>query len=114
MAKHSNDRLQGTLDLLVLKTLAARGAMHGYGITIEIQKISREALRVEEGSLYPVQCRIERPLFHSQRLARDLLDLDRDSVPVHRAPGRQRLQHQKIERSLQPVVGMLRHRQLGE
>src|SRR6185295_16730495 len=51
--KHSNDRLQGTLDLLVLKTLAARGAMHGYGITLEIQKISREALRVEEGSLYP-------------------------------------------------------------
>lgn len=51
--KHNNDRLQGTLDLLVLKTLAARGRMHGYGITLHIQNISNEALRVEEGSLYP-------------------------------------------------------------
>ena len=53
MSRHSNDRLQGTLDLLVLKTLASRGLMHGYGITLHIQQISNEALRVEEGSLYP-------------------------------------------------------------
>lgn len=53
MGKHNNDRLQGTLDLLVLKTLAARGTMHGYGITVHIGKISEEILRVEEGSLYP-------------------------------------------------------------
>ncbi len=53
MPKHSNDRLQGTLDLLVLKTLAVRGAMHGYGVTLHIQQISDDALRVEEGSLYP-------------------------------------------------------------
>ncbi|MBV8906115.1 MAG: PadR family transcriptional regulator [Acidobacteriia bacterium] len=53
MPKHSNDRLQGTLDLLVLKTLAIRGSMHGYGITLHIQQISEDALRVEEGSLYP-------------------------------------------------------------
>ena len=53
MSRHSNDRLQGTLDLLVLKTLASRGLMHGYGITLHIQQISKEALRVEEGSLYP-------------------------------------------------------------
>jgi PadR family transcriptional regulator PadR len=51
--KHSNDRLQGTLDLLVLKTLASLGKMHGYGITLHIQQISKETLRVEEGSLYP-------------------------------------------------------------
>jgi transcriptional regulator len=48
----SNDVLQGTLTLLVLKTLA-RGSMHGYGITLHIQMLSKEALRVEEGSLYP-------------------------------------------------------------
>jgi PadR family transcriptional regulator, regulatory protein PadR len=48
-----NDRLQGTLDLLVLKTLALLGRMHGYGITLHIQQISQEALRIEEGSLYP-------------------------------------------------------------
>lgn len=53
MSKHPNDRLQGTLDLLVLKSLAARGPMHGYGITVHIQSIAGEALRVEEGSLYP-------------------------------------------------------------
>jgi len=53
MPKHTNDRLQGTLDLLVLKTLASRGPMHGYGITLHIEQISQEILRLEEGSLYP-------------------------------------------------------------
>src|SRR5438132_983475 len=53
MRKHSNDRLQGTLDLLVLKTLAARGPMHGYGITLHIERVSENLLRLEEGSLYP-------------------------------------------------------------
>lgn len=53
------DQLQGTLDLLVLKTLAARGPLHGYGIATHIQQISDEALRVEEGSLYPALHRIE-------------------------------------------------------
>ena len=52
MPKHTNDRLQGTLDLLVLKTLAAQGPMHGYGITLHIERISK-VLRLEEGSLYP-------------------------------------------------------------
>jgi transcriptional regulator len=53
------DQLQGTLDLLVLKTLAALGPLHGYGIATHIQQISNEALRVEEGSLYPALHRIE-------------------------------------------------------
>jgi PadR family transcriptional regulator PadR len=53
MPKHTNDRLQGTLDLLVLKTLASRGPMHGYAITLHIEQISQEILRLEEGSLYP-------------------------------------------------------------
>ena len=53
MGKHSNDRLQGTVDLLVLKTLASRGRMHGYGITLHIEQVSEEILRLEEGSLYP-------------------------------------------------------------
>ena len=52
-AKHSNDRLQGTLDLLVLKILAARGKLHGYSITTHIKNISEDTLRIEEGSLYP-------------------------------------------------------------
>jgi transcriptional regulator len=53
MRKHTNDRLQGTLDLLVLKTLASRGPLHGYGITVHIEQVSDEILRLEEGSLYP-------------------------------------------------------------
>ena len=54
-----SDVLQGTLVLLVLKTLAARGRLHGYAITAHIQAASRELLRVEEGSLYPALHRME-------------------------------------------------------
>ena len=45
--------LQGTLDLLVLKTLSQMGELHGYGIVLHIQRASEELLSVEEGSLYP-------------------------------------------------------------
>jgi transcriptional regulator len=58
MAKVKKDALQGTLDLLILKTLS-RGAMHGYGIAVHIMQVSEESLRVEEGSLYPALHRIE-------------------------------------------------------
>jgi transcriptional regulator len=58
MLKPKNDLLQGTLALLVLKTLA-RGPMHGYGITLHIQLVSEDILRVEEGSLYPALHRME-------------------------------------------------------
>ena len=58
MGKGSRDVLQGTLDLLVLKTLV-REPMHGYGIAVHIQQVSGEVLRVEEGSLYPALHRIE-------------------------------------------------------
>ena len=54
----SNDVLQGTLDLLILRTLKS-GALHGYGITGHIQRVSEDALRVEEGSLYPALHRLE-------------------------------------------------------
>jgi len=53
MASRKNDILQGTLVLLVLKTLEAQGRMHGYAITSHIQRVSADLLRVEEGSLYP-------------------------------------------------------------
>jgi PadR family transcriptional regulator PadR len=58
MPKPKNDLLQGTLALLVLKTLA-RGPLHGYGITLHIQMVSNDILRVEEGSLYPALHRME-------------------------------------------------------
>src|SRR6202162_3316601 len=53
------DLLQGTLDLLILKTLAGLGAMHGWGIAPRIQQVSREALQVQQGSLYPALHRLE-------------------------------------------------------
>ena len=51
--------LQGTLDLLVLKTLSQMGELHGYGIVLHIQRASEELLSVEEGSLYPALHRME-------------------------------------------------------
>ena len=59
MPKTKNDILQGTLYLLVLKTLGSRGQMHGYAITAHIQQTSADLLRVEEGSLYPALHRME-------------------------------------------------------
>jgi PadR family transcriptional regulator, regulatory protein PadR len=59
LPKSNNDVLQGTLDLLILKSLAQLGSMHGFGILSHIQRASEEFLRVEEGSLYPALHRIE-------------------------------------------------------
>ena len=58
MAVRQIDLLQGTLDLLVLKTLSI-GANHGYGIAMRIHQLSDDDLRVEEGSIYPALYRME-------------------------------------------------------
>jgi PadR family transcriptional regulator PadR len=58
MVKTRNDNLQGSLALLILKSLEQE-SMHGWGITLHIEKISNEVLRVEEGSLYPALHRME-------------------------------------------------------
>jgi transcriptional regulator len=59
MEETNKDRLHGTLDLLVLKTLTL-GPRHGYGIARWLEETSSEAIRVEEGSLYPALYRMER------------------------------------------------------
>ena len=59
MSKSKNDILQGTLALLILKTLSTQRRMHGYAMTNHIQRVSNELLRVEEGSLYPALHRME-------------------------------------------------------
>jgi PadR family transcriptional regulator, regulatory protein PadR len=59
MPPQKNDILQGTLVLLVLRTLASNTRMHGYAITTHIQRVSADMLRVEEGSLYPALHRME-------------------------------------------------------
>ncbi|HUO29673.1 MAG TPA: PadR family transcriptional regulator [Bryobacteraceae bacterium] len=59
MPKSRNDKLQGTLTLLVLRTLETRGPLHGYGLCEHIRQVSGDLLEVEEGSLYPALHRIE-------------------------------------------------------
>ena len=51
--------LQGTLDLLVLKTLETMGQMHGFGIAQRIQQVSEDVLRLNQGTLYPALLRLE-------------------------------------------------------
>ena len=58
MPKHKNDRLQGTLDLLILKILARAGPQHGYAIAQRIHQATDDSLRIEEGSLYPALLRM--------------------------------------------------------
>jgi transcriptional regulator len=53
-----SDLLQGTLDLLILRTLAT-GPMHGWGISLRIQQLSGDVLQVNQGSLYPALHRLE-------------------------------------------------------
>jgi transcriptional regulator len=59
MPDYRSELLQGTLDLLILRTLDANDAMHGWGIAQRIQLLSREALAVNQGSLYPALHRLE-------------------------------------------------------
>jgi PadR family transcriptional regulator PadR len=51
--------LQGTLDLIVLKTLHAMGPLHGYGIAMRIQQVSEDLLKLNQGTLYPALLRLE-------------------------------------------------------
>jgi len=58
MTKHKTDLLQGTLDLLVLKTLQS-GPTHGWDIAQRIRQVSRDVLQINQGSLYPALHRLE-------------------------------------------------------
>jgi PadR family transcriptional regulator, regulatory protein PadR len=59
MPSPKSEVLQGTLDLLVLKTLDSMGAMHGFGIAMRIQQVSEELLQLNQGTLYPALLRLE-------------------------------------------------------
>ena len=58
MKRAKSELLQGTLDLLILRTLAS-GNMHGWGISQRLQQISQDVLQVNQGSLYPALYRLE-------------------------------------------------------
>lgn len=59
MPREKSDLLQGTLDMLILK-IVALGPVHGYGISQRIRQISKQALQVQQGSLYPALHRLEK------------------------------------------------------
>ncbi|MBI3404055.1 MAG: PadR family transcriptional regulator [Acidobacteria bacterium] len=59
MAVSKSEVLQGTLDLLVLKTLDSMGPMHGFGIALRIQQVSKDLLQLNQGTLYPALLRLE-------------------------------------------------------
>src|SRR5213078_2258836 len=57
--QRKSDILQGTLDLMVLKTLAAMGPLHGYGIARRIEQISKEVLQLNQGTIYASLVRLQ-------------------------------------------------------
>jgi PadR family transcriptional regulator PadR len=59
MAQARGEVLQGTLDLIVLKTLEVLGPLHGYGIAVRIQQVSADLLKLNQGTLYPALLRLE-------------------------------------------------------
>jgi transcriptional regulator len=59
MTKPKSEVLQGTLDLLVLKTLESIGPMHGWGVSRRIQQVSDNALQLTQGTIYPALLRLE-------------------------------------------------------
>ena len=59
MAEARTDVLQGTLDLMVLKTLEALGPLHGYGIARRIEQVSENLLQLNQGTLYPALLRLQ-------------------------------------------------------
>jgi PadR family transcriptional regulator, regulatory protein PadR len=59
MPSPKTEVLQGTLDLLVLKTLDSMGPMHGFGLAMRIQQVSEDLLQLNQGTLYPALLRLE-------------------------------------------------------
>ena len=64
---HKSDVLQGTLDLMVLKTLETMGSLHGYGIALRLQQVSGDVLQLNQGTLYPALLRLEQRGWISSR-----------------------------------------------
>jgi PadR family transcriptional regulator PadR len=59
MGENKSDVLQGTLDLMVLKTLETMGPQHGYGIARRIEQVSDDSLRLNQGTIYPALLRLQ-------------------------------------------------------
>jgi len=59
MTENKSEILQGTLDLMVLKTLESMGSLHGYGIARRIEQVSNETLSLNQGTIYPALLRLQ-------------------------------------------------------
>jgi transcriptional regulator len=100
--------LTGTLDLLILKTLSA-SSFHGYGIAQHIKRLSNDALRVEEGSLYPALARMQVKGWISSELKKSPTGRDARYYRLTAAGRRQLGQEQAdFERSVAATVRVLR------
>jgi transcriptional regulator len=109
LAMARND-LQGSLDLLVLKTLSQRGKLHGYGMVLHIQRASEELLQVEEGSIYPALHRMEQSGWITSEWA--LTETNRKAKYYRlTALGRKRLREaeESFEQLVKGVRAMLRY-----
>ena len=96
---------QGSLDLLVLKTLAQRGRLHGYGMVLHIQRASDELLQVEEGSLYPALHRMEQSKWISSEWG--LTETNR-KAKYYKLTAAGRKQLQEAEESFEQLVKGIR------
>ena len=90
--------LAGTLDLLILKTLSV-GALHGYGIAQHIHRLSNDALRVEEGSLYPALRRMQVKGWVTSEIKRTPTGRDARYYRITAAGKRQLATEEKLFRS---------------
>jgi PadR family transcriptional regulator PadR len=102
----TTELLQGTLDLLILKAISL-GPLHGYGILLRIQQVSREKLHVQQGSLYPALYRLEHQgLIDSEWGASDN---NRRAKFYHlTAEGRRRLQEERAYwKRLSEAIGLV-------
>jgi len=106
----SKTDLQGALELIILKTLAQTGQMHGYGIAVHVETASSSLLRVEEGSLYPALHRMEQRSWISSKWA--LTETNRRAKYYKLTPaGRRQLQEaeKSFEQLVRGVQSMLRY-----
>ncbi|HEY1501452.1 MAG TPA: PadR family transcriptional regulator [Acidobacteriaceae bacterium] len=106
----SKNDLQGSLDLLVLKTLSQRGRLHGYGIVLHIQRASDDLLQVEEGSLYPALHRMEQSGWISSEWG--LTETNRKARFYRMTPvGRRQLQEaeESFDQLVKGIRAMLRY-----
>ncbi|HWC01085.1 MAG TPA: PadR family transcriptional regulator [Bryobacteraceae bacterium] len=97
---------QGTLDLLILKSLAL-GPMHGYGVSLRIQQLSRDTFRIQQGSLYPALHRLEHSGWISSEWGTSENNRKAKYYALTRA-GRAQLQRERATwRTLAEAVGLV-------